>query len=286
MKRIIFILSAAAFFVFGVMSVCAGAIRDNQGQPQIRELILLHTNDHHGAILPTNGEGGLAERASYIHAVRQTNPLVLLLDAGDINTGSAVSNMFSAEPDIRAYNLMGYDAVTFGNHEFDGGMERLNRQIAEASFPFVCSNIKTADGQFLGGNRYIIKKYDGFTVGIFGLTTLRTLTIANPDKSLVFINEIDAARETVDILKNTEKVDVVIALTHMGDVKESDTHITSPDLARAVDGIDIIVDGHSHTYMAQPIKIGSTWIVSANEWGKYIGQGKLTMANNRIVAFS
>ncbi|MDR3130933.1 MAG: 5'-nucleotidase C-terminal domain-containing protein [Treponema sp.] len=249
------------------------------------ELVLLHTNDHHGTALPNSGRGGLAERAAYIKAIRALNPQVLLVDAGDINTGSALSNMFAAEPDILAYNLMGYEAAVFGNHEFDGDQEKLLKQISRAEYPFISSNIKTADGSYLGNIPYLVKKYDGFTLGLFGITTLRTKTIASPDSSLVFINEIDAAQKMVEILRNIEKVDIVIALAHIGDVKESPDHITSLELAEAVPGIDIIVDGHSHSFFEAPKQAGNTYIVSANEWGKYLGCGKLTVQDGKLAGF-
>jgi 5'-nucleotidase/UDP-sugar diphosphatase len=249
------------------------------------ELTLLHINDYHGAILPNNGQGGLEEIVSYIKAVKALNPQVLLLNAGDINTGGALSNMFDAEPDILSLNIAGFDAAVFGNHEFDGSLEKLDRQIDMANFPFVSSNIMAKDGNFLGGNQYIVKNYDGFTLGIFGITTLRTKAIASPDSSLIFLNEIDAARETVGILRNIEKVDIVVGLTHLGDVKETQDHVTSIDLARAVAGIDIIVDGHSHTLMESPLKAGNTWIVSANERGYYVGHGKMTIQNGMLADF-
>ncbi|MDR3172593.1 MAG: 5'-nucleotidase C-terminal domain-containing protein [Treponema sp.] len=253
-------------------------------QGKTYELVLLHTNDHHGTVLPNNGQGGLAEQAAYIKAVRATNPQVLLVDAGDINTGSALSNMFDAEPDILAYNLMGYDVAILGNHEFDGTMEKLIKQGGQVTFPIITSNIKTADGSFLGVP-YLVKEYDGIRVGLFGITTLRTKIIASPDKSLVFINEIDAAKETVDFLKNQANVDIVIGITHIGDVKEAADHITSPDLAAAVPNIDIIVDGHSHSFFDAPMQVGTTYIVSANEWGKYVGQGKLSVVDGKLVKF-
>ncbi|MDR2101609.1 MAG: 5'-nucleotidase C-terminal domain-containing protein [Treponema sp.] len=285
MKKIIPLLAAALILFMAVFPVFAEPASDVSGG-QTQELILLHTNDHHGTVLPNNNRGGLAARAAYIKAVKALNPQVLLLDAGDINTGSALSNMFAAEPDILAYNIMGYDAAIFGNHEFDAGNAKLLKQIGQANFPFICSNIKTADGKYLGNVPYLVKKYDGFTVGLFGITTLRTAIIASPGKDLTFINEIDAAREMVNILRNREKVDIVIGITHIGDVKEGPDHITSPELAAAVPGIDIILDGHSHSFFETPKKVGTAYIVSANEWGKYVGQGKLAIRNGKLESFN
>lgn len=254
------------------------------------ELTILHTNDHHGSVLtrPDSnkvGHGGLAERATFIKQVRSQNENVLLLGAGDINTGQAVSNISAAEPDIKAYNLMGYDAVTFGNHEFDGTLAKLERQMAESKFPWLSANVKRSNGKYLG-NQYIIKKYKGFTVGIFGITTNRTEVIASPDKSLTFIDEIDAAKNTVDYLRNKKKVDIVIALTHIGDVQEAEDHNTSVMLAEQVEGIDLIIDGHSHSYFAEPKLVNGTPIVTANEWGKYVGKADITVKNGHIQWFS
>jgi len=274
----------AAVLAVSLLLGCAGAAKPVQRTDgKTYELVFLHTNDHHGSILPNNGQGGIAERAAFIKSVRAENQNVLVLDAGDINTGPALSNMFDAEPDYKAYNLIGYDAVTFGNHEFDSVMDKLNRQIALANFPYVCSNIKTPNGKFLGGHQYLVKDYDGFRVGIIGITTLRTLIIASPDKSLTFIPEIQAAQAAVNLLLAKEKVDFIIALTHMGDKKEGDDHVTSPMLAQAVPGINIIIDGHSHTKFEEPLKVGNTSIVSANEWGKVVGQGKLSIVDGKIV---
>jgi 5'-nucleotidase/UDP-sugar diphosphatase len=243
----------------------------------------LHTNDHHGAILPNGGKGGLAERAAFVKSVRADYEDVLLVDAGDINTGPALSNMFDAQPDFTAYNLMGYDVATFGNHEFDKPIAVLREQLARADFPFVSSNIKEGS-TFLGGNQYLIKQYEGYTVGIFGITTLRTKIVASPDKSLTFVPEIEAAQDAVAALKK-KKVDIIIGLTHIGDVQEAPDHVTSPALAEAVPDIDIIIDGHSHSFFEEPRKVGNTWIVTANEWGKYVGKGVITVSAGEITDF-
>jgi len=277
------LLLLVIFLLTGVLF--AGGIR-NDASSRSGEIILLHTNDLHGRVLPNGGVGGYSQLAAFVNQVRAVNKNVLLLDAGDFNTGTALSNIFNAEPDIRAMSLMGYDAVTFGNHEFNGGRDRINTQIGQAEFPFVSSNVRTTDGSFLGGNQYIVKRFGGISVGIFGITTLRALNISNPGSSLVFIDELEAAREVVNILRNRERVDIIIALTHMGDLKETDDHVTSVMLAESVRGIDIIVDGHSHTYMQAPIRAGDTWVVSANEWGKYMGYGKLTVRDGKLTDFN
>jgi 5'-nucleotidase/UDP-sugar diphosphatase len=273
---------AAAILILG----CAGGAKPVKREAgKTYELVLIHTNDHHGSVQPNGGRGGLAERASYVKAVRAAHANVLLVDAGDMNTGPALSNMFQAEPDFRAYSLIGYEAATFGNHEFDGSQEKLNKQLGMINFPFVSSNIKTAEGGFLGGHQYLVKDYEGFRVGLFGITTLRTLVTASPDKSLAFLPEIEAAQAAVKLLREKEKVDIVIGLTHIGDVQEMPGHVTSPALAAAVPGIDIIVDGHSHSFFESSKKVGETYIVSANEWGKYVGEGNLSIVDGKLVKF-
>ena len=271
----------SVLLIFG----CASTMKPVYREAGIEyNLTLLHTNDHHGATLSKDGNFGLAERASFIKLVRAQNENVLLLDAGDINTGSALSNMYAAEPDILAYNAMGYEAVTFGNHEFDGTLEKLQKQIQLASFSWLGANITFRDGSFLG-KPYLIKDYPGFRVGVLGLTTLRTYKIANPDKSLVFADEIATAQKYVDILRNKMRCDVIIVLGHLGDVEEEASQNTSVKLAETVSGIDIIVDGHTHTKMEDPLFINGTYIVSANEWGKYVGVGTLSVVDGILVGF-
>lgn len=244
------------------------------------ELTVLHTNDHHGTVLAKDGVAGLAERATFIAEVREENPNVLVLDAGDINTGSALSNMFSAEPDIMGYNLIGYDAVAFGNHEFDKDLSTLKKQMEQAQFTWISANIK--QGSSYLGKPYFIKDFEGFRVGVIGLTTLRTTVIASPDKSLSFIDEIDAAKEMADYLKNKKKCDVIIVLGHLGSVEEAAGQNTSIKLAENVPEIDLIIDGHSHTMFTEPLVVNGIPIVSANEWGKYVGKADLTIVDGEI----
>ena len=274
----------AVFFVGFLLFGCASV------KPVVREagepytLTIVHTNDHHGGIFSKDGEGGLAERATFIKFVRQSKENVLLLDAGDINTGSALSNMFYAQPDILAYNAMKYDAVVFGNHEFDNSLKQLQNQMAISDFPWLSANINLGKKDFLG-SPYIVKDFPGFRVGVIGLTTLRTLEISNLDENLVFTDEIKTAKKYVEFLREKQKCDVIILLGHLGDVEEAANQVTSVKLAESVPGIDIIVDGHAHTKMTEPLVVNGTYIVSAYEKGKVAGIGDLTVVDGKLVDF-
>ena len=248
------------------------------------ELTVLHTNDHHGTVVSKDGKAGLAERATYVKGIRNSYDHVLVLDAGDLNTGSALSNMFNAEPDIKAYNMIGYDALVLGNHEFDGSLEKLKQQMKLAKHPWIAANIVDSTGNpFV--KPYIIKDFDGLKVGILGLTTVRTTVVASPDKSLQFLDEIETARKYVNILRNDEKVDLLILLGHIGSVEEAENQNTSLNIAASVAGIDLIIDGHSHSKFEEPLVINNTPIVSANEWGKFMGEGHFKIIDGKVDSF-
>ena len=238
------------------------------------QIILLNTNDSHGSILPVDSVGGMAERATFIRMVREKNPYVLLVDAGDINTGQAISNRADAKPDILAYNYMGYDAVTVGNHEFDKPLNVLLKQMQWAEFPFVTSNIQR-NGTPLGVE-YLIKEIGGVKIGIFGLTTKNTENVSIHAGEVTFENEVMAARKVVKLLKK-QQVNLIIGLVHLGFTESAPGFITSYRLAQEVDGIDILVDGHSHSFIERPEHIHKTTIVTANQSGRYVGEGIIRM---------
>lgn len=278
------VFAAASLFFSGCAST-SGKTTVTKNDGKTYELTILHVNDSHGAVLATeNGEGGFVSMATYVKQVRAQNKNTLFIHAGDINTGSALSNMFNAEPDIVSFNNMGCEVATFGNHEFDGPLSKLQQQMKISQFPWISANIK--QGNKYLGKPYIIKDYDGFRVAIIGLTTLRTLVIASPDKSLTFIDEIEAAKEMVQLVREKEKADIVIINAHIGDVKEADDQNTSIMLAEQVSGIDLIVDGHSHSFFAEPKIVNGTPIVTANEYGKYVGNGVMKIVNGKKVDFT
>jgi len=281
MKKTLVILFITAIFLF-VFS-CSTL---NIGPKGPVKLVILHTNDHHGHPLkfdnyPMKGVGGLPARATLVNQVRAENENVLVLDAGDINTGESESTFFNAEPDILGYNYIGYDAVTLGNHEFDNPLDVLQKQMKDAKFPFLSANIKYKDGKYVG-QPYIIKEFKGLKVAILGLTTTETKTVGNPAivGNLIIEDEIAVAKKFVPELK--KKADIVIVLGHLGIY---DTY-GSKILAQQVSGIDLIIDGHSHTYMKEPIVVNGTPIVSAYQWGLYVGKAVLTVEKKKITSFN
>jgi len=259
----------------------------------IHQLTVLFTNDVHGhpvkfSNLSVPDVGGLPAHATLIREIRNTHENVLLLDAGDLNTGQPVSNFFKAEPDILGFNYLGYDAMVLGNHEFDHPIDVLKEQMNLAKFPFLSANIKTSNGDHLT-IPYIIKQFNGFKVAIFGLTTTETKVTGNPDhiKDLIFEDEIDVAKELVPYLR--ERSDVIIALTHLG-IYEG-LNRGSKRLAAQVAGIDLIVDGNTDIKLEAPLIISGpdaehqTLIVQAWHWGLVLGKIDLWVQDKRIVDF-
>ena len=277
--------------------VCSGSSPREQESdkhyPPVYHLIVLYTNDTHGHPVkfqdgPVPDVGGLPARATLVRDIRSKNPNILVLDAGDLNTGGAESDFFRAAPDILGYNYIGYDAMVLGNHEFDNPIEVLKEQMAKARFPFLSANIRTKDGNYIG-IPYIIKQFAGFKVAVLGLTTKDTQTTGNPEniKELLFEDEIEVAKKLVPELR--KQADIVIALTHLGIYKGHDRG--SKKLATQVSGIDLIVDGNTDTKLDAPIIINApnsdhkTLIVEAWHWGLVLGRIDLWIRDRKVIDF-
>ncbi len=257
---------------------------------KIYKLTILHTNDHHGRFWPNkDGEVGLAPRGTLIKKIKEEVQAqgghVLVLDAGDVNTGTPQSDLQDAEPDFKGMGLIGYDVMAIGNHEFDKPLKTIFKQRQWAGFPFVSSNIyhlKTNERVFPS---HVIKKLDGLKVTIFGLTTEDTPFKSNPKYSseLKFVPAVEEAKKLVPLLR--KDTDVLIALTHMGHY-ENETHgADAPGdvtLARQVNGIDVIVGGHTQKPLFKPDIQNGTVIVQAHEWGKYLGRVDLEISNRKV----
>ncbi|MCD6343444.1 MAG: metallophosphoesterase, partial [Spirochaetaceae bacterium] len=181
-----FIRSIAAVLLLAVLPVALMANGAVEGPINgSGELVVLHTNDFHGHPLkfynyPAPNLGGLPAIATIAQNTREMYENVLILDAGDLNTGRPESNFYESAPDIIGYNYVGYDALTLGNHEFDKPLTTLNEQMQLASFPFISANVHYPDGSLVAEAPYVIKTFDGFRVGIFGLTTDETPKVTMP----------------------------------------------------------------------------------------------------------
>lgn len=254
------------------------------------KLTILHTNDHHGRFWSNkDGEYGLAARATLINQLREEikkdGGEVLLLDAGDVNTGVPQSDLLDAEPDFKGMNAIGYDMMAVGNHEFDKPLKTILKQQKDwAKFPFVSANIYDSKNQRVFPS-HITKKVGDLNVVIFGLTTEDTPKKSNPanSKGLVFKPAVEEAKTLVPTLRPT--ADVLIAVTHIGHYPDEKHGADAPGdvtLARKVPGIDLIVGGHTQKPLFQPDVQNGTIIVQAYEWGKYVGRVDLEILNGKV----
>ncbi|QFI36356.1 bifunctional UDP-sugar hydrolase/5'-nucleotidase [Moritella marina ATCC 15381] len=270
-------------------------------------LTILHTNDNHGNFWQNKyGERGMAARATLVNNIRNEvqaeGGSVLLLSGGDINTGVPESDLQDAEPDFIGMNMIGYDAMTLGNHEFDNTLDVLAKQEGWANFPFISANIyKNGKRMF---DAYKIFNKDGIKIAVIGLTTEDTAKIGNPE----FISELEfrdpkvEAKALIAELKATENPDVIIAATHMGHYLNGDNGSNAPgdvQLARYLNegDLDMIVGGHSQEPVCMegaeyanfkpgqdcaPDVQNGTDIVQAHEWGKYVGRADYTFINGEF----
>ena len=276
-------------------------------QDKAYNLTILHTNDNHGNFWQNKyGERGMAARATLINNIRAEvkaeGGSVLLLSGGDINTGVPESDLQDAEPDFIGMNMIGYDAMTLGNHEFDNTLDVLAKQEGWANFPFISANIYK-DGKRMF-DAYKIFNKDGIKIAVIGLTTEDTAKIGNPE----FIGELEfrdpkvEAKKLIAELKATENPDVIIAATHMGHYLNGDNGSNAPgdvQLARYLNegDLDMIVGGHSQEPVCmegaeyatfkpgqdcKPDVQNGTDIVQAHEWGKYVGRADYTFKNGEF----
>ncbi|HBK69680.1 MAG TPA: multifunctional 2',3'-cyclic-nucleotide 2'-phosphodiesterase/5'-nucleotidase/3'-nucleotidase [Firmicutes bacterium] len=243
-------------------------------------ITILHTNDMHGRIEPGDYDGmGLPKLTTLVRELKAENPHLLLLDAGDTIHGRTFTNLVKGESMIKLMNVIGYDAMVPGNHDFNYGYTRLV-ELAEqtANFPILCANVKK-NGKFLF-QPYFIKEVNGKKIAIFGLTTPETLYKSHPNntKGLDFIHPSKAAAEMVTELK--KQADFIIALVHLG--LDAGSEYTSEQLAKEVGGINLIVDGHSHTRLPTGKMVGPTLIVQAGEYNKNLGRVEVSFTTTNI----
>ena len=293
MRRIL----SSTFLFAGLLAIC-GIPVSCAAQPQSVNFTILHTNDTHGHLLPysypeTFGPdsdlarlpgrrniGGAARRATLVKQVRkEPNRHVMLIDSGDICDGTPFSTEYHGDADIAAMNAIGYDLACPGNHEYSNTLSQVKKLIADAKFPLISANTTVkADGKPLY-SPYVIKEIGGARIAFFGLMTYSARTYPAARNDLQMEQPIETARKLVPELR--KKADLVVAVTHIG-VNED------RQLATAVNGIDVIVGGHSHTYLPNPLFIGAppspnpnsvngTIIVQDFQWGGTLGRLDLNL---------
>jgi 2',3'-cyclic-nucleotide 2'-phosphodiesterase (5'-nucleotidase family) len=237
--------------------------------PEETVLTLLHTNDLHGSIIYPGEPRGIAKIATLARRIRKEMPHVLLLDSGDIIHGTPAEKLLEGQPVIAAMNAAGYDAAAAGNHEFDWGQRIARNAIAAAGFPILSANVVDAtSGEPWGGlQRFVVREVGGVRIAIFGLTTDRTPEIQWPRTidGIEFRDAIEAAHALVPRLREIERADVVVALTHLG--VETDR-----ELAASVPGIDVILGGHSHTRLEEQVWVGKTLIAQTGSAAGHLGR--------------
>jgi 5'-nucleotidase len=229
----------------------------------VKHITILHTNDVHSYIDPFPADhprnpnmGGVARRASIIEDIRKENPNVLLLDAGDIFQGTPYFNYYGGELEFKLMNMMGYEIATLGNHDFDNGIDGLYAQLPNANFDFVSANYDFKNTVLDGHVKpYKIVVVDGVKIGVFGLgVELEGLVDKKNYKETVYHNPIEVATDLSRILKHEQKCDLVICLSHIGyKYKEDPNKVCDILLAKQTKDIDIIIGGHTHTFLDKPV---------------------------------
>lgn len=258
MKRRDFIQKTAA----GSALVLGGLSFSSFSEPQVKKITILHTNDVHSHIdpFPVNDPkypnmGGAARRATLIQEVRKQNPNVLLLDAGDVFQGTPYFNYYGGELEFKLMSMMQYDLCTLGNHDFDNGLPGFKKQLPHAKFDFVSANYDFKN-TILDG---LVKPYkifvkDGIKIGIFGLgIELHGLVEKKNYGETVYNDPLGVAQDMARILRHNEKCDLVICLSHLGFLYQNEpSKISDLTLARNTKDIDLIIGGHTHTFLNKP----------------------------------
>ncbi len=300
MKRRQFILRSLA----ASASVAVSPLVLSSCQPNLngRKLTILHTNDMHSHIDPfkegrNKGMGGMAARASAIEKIRATEDNVLLLDVGDVFQGTPYFNMFGGELELKLMSEMGYDATTVGNHEFDNGLDGLDHAMQFANFPYLSANYdfsKTIIAQKV--RSYQVFNRGGVKIGIFGLG-VGLQGMVNPALSgnTVYLDPITVAKEMVQELK-AQKCDLIICLSHIGYEYGNSAIPSDKRLAQEVSEIDVILGGHTHTFMDEPLLLtnseGYTTTINQVGWAginlgridvEFTAKGKGMVAYNPIL---
>jgi 5'-nucleotidase len=228
----------------------------------LTKITILHTNDTHSRIDPFpvsdpkfGGMGGVAKRMQLINKIRSEEKNVLLFDSGDIFQGTPYFNYYGGELEIKLMSAMKYDAATMGNHDFDAGIDGFNKQLPHATFPFLCSNYDFSKTVLAGKTQsYKIIEKENIRIGIFGLgIELQGLVDEKCYGKTIHKNPLDTANLIAKNLKENEKCDIIICLSHLGYRYEGSKKASDAVLAEQTVNIDLILGGHTHTFLDEPV---------------------------------
>ena len=284
MKRRKFIQKTAASTAFISLS---GLGLTSCTQSTATKITILHTNDVHShieAFGPNEGrnanKGGVARRASLVEILRNENPNTLLLDAGDIFQGTPYFNFYGGELEFKLMSMLKYDVATIGNHDFDNGINGLYAQLPHAKFDFISANYdftNTVMDTHVKPYKTFVK--DGIKIGVFGLgIELQGLVNKAAYKETVYLDSIEIAQDMSRILKTEEACDLIICLSHLGyEYKKAPSKISDIKLAKATQDIDLIIGGHTHTFLDKPTvetnAVGKSVLVNqVGCYGLYLGK--------------
>jgi 5'-nucleotidase len=262
MKRRDFLKNtAASSALFGLGGLSLSSFQT--GNPTAKKLTILHTNDTHSQIDPfplshpkNPNMGGVARRAALISQIRKEEENVLLLDAGDIFQGTPYFNYYGGEIEFKVMSMMKYDLATIGNHDFDNGITGLYGQLPNATFEFVCANYDFKNTVLdTHVKPYKIFNKAGIKIGIFGLgVELYGLVDPRYYKETKYLDPVEIATDITKKLKEVEKCDLIICLSHLGfEYKNEPERISDINLARKTKNIDLIIGGHTHTFLDKPV---------------------------------
>jgi 5'-nucleotidase len=236
-----------------------------EAAPKSTAITILHTNDVHSRLDPfpmdgsrNAGRGGIARRMTLLQQIRNERQHVLLFDAGDIFQGTPYFNLYKGEPEILAMNRLNYDAGTIGNHDFDGGIDNMRDQFAKASFPFLVANYDFKNTAMDGRTKpYQVFKKDGIRVGVFGLGIQpKGLIPDNLYKETRYLDPIEISTDVARRLRQQEKCDYVVCLSHLG-YKYQEATVSDMVLGANSQNIDLIIGGHTHTFLDAPVTVNN-----------------------------
>ena len=272
-------------------------------QPALGETLItiLHTNDTHSQIDPIlendqtyAGKGGVARRATLVKRVRKENPNTLLIDAGDVLQGTPYFNFYKGEVEYKAMSIIGYDAGTIGNHEFDNGVESLAKALQFANFDIVSTNYDVR-GSVLENRvkTHVVKEVGGVRIGLFGLG-ISPNSLITPDnfKPLKYLDPVSMTRGVVKLLREQERCALVLGMSHLGYYPTPRANqFGDTQLAAQVDDVDFIASGHTHTFMEKPVlqKTPSgkdTIIFQVGRSGIYVGRVDFTIRDGKVTAYA